>query len=804
MTKSKHHLFKSHHRQRWLPLLLLCFLTTTAFSQEKYTLSGYLRDTQSGEELIGATIFIKELGSGTVTNVYGFYSITLPKGTYTVEYTYIGYQRITETIELTQDITKSMEIGVNTEVLKEVVVSAEREDKNVTDVQMSVEKLSMETIQKIPQLLGEADVIKSIQLRPGVTSVGEGAAGFNVRGGNIDQNLILLDEAPIYNSSHLFGFFSTFNPDAIKDAQLYKGGIPARYGGRLSSVLDVRQREGNNKEFHARGGLGLLFSRVTLGGPIVKDKVSFLVSGRRSYADVFLKLDEELADNTAFFYDLNAKINYKMNDRNRFFLSSYFGRDVFRFGEDFETFWGNFSLSARWNHLFSDKVFSNFTAFYSNYSYQLGVPEGANAFEWTSSIRNYNFKTDFTWYANPNNTIEFGVNGLLYEFRPGRAEGIGDQSFFNVIEVPREHALEPAIYVSNEQKVGPRVTLKYGLRYSHFFNMGETTVNEYRYGRPTREEDIIGTTEYDSWESIADYGGLEPRFAINYLINDQQSVKGSYMRTRQYIHLVSNTTAATPIDVWKPAGRYVDPATADQIAVGYFRNFKGNTYEFSSEVYYKWMDNLLDYKNGADLLLNDNVETEFLSGRGRSYGLELMVKKAKGRFTGWVSYTLSRTEQKVEGYVVGDYFESENGINQGEWYSSNWDKTHDVSVVANFEISEKWEVAGNFIFQTGRPITYPLGSYVWDDKSIPSFRNRNNERVPTYHRLDMSVIYNPVGNKTRRWQSQWVFGVYNLYGRRNPYSIFFRQNEDDRTRNEAVRLAIVGIPVPSVTYNFKF
>lgn len=786
-----------------LALILSLIFPLSAFSQ-KFTLSGYIKDKSNGEDLIGATVYVKELGTGTTANMYGFYSITLPAGNYTIDFSYIGFTKTSKTFDLKSNINFNVELETNEKVLKEVVISAEREDQKITEVQMSVEKLNMETIQKIPQLLGEADVVKSIQLRPGVSTVGEGAMGFNVRGGNIDQNLILLDEAPIFNSSHLFGFFSTFNPDAIKDAQLYKGGIPARYGGRLSSVFDVRQRDGNMKEFHGQGGIGALFSRLTFEGPIVKNKSSFLVSGRRSYADVFLRNTEDFKDSKAYFYDLNMKLNYIINDKNRVYVSGYFGRDVFAFGSEFRNYWGNTSLSARWNRLISDKVFMNLTGFISQYSYGLSVPEGANAFEWESQLDNYNIKSDFTWYASPNNTVEFGVNGLFYKFQPGRAEGIGSSSFFNVIQVPLEYAFEPAVYVSNEQKVKGRITLKYGLRYSHFFNLGPTQVNDYANGVPTRDQDITGATNYNRNEVIADYGGLEPRFAINYTLNTQSAIKGSYMRTRQYLHLVSNTSSATPLDVWKPAGRYVKPATADQIALGYFRNLKNNIFEISFEAYYKNFNDLLDYKDGANLLLNKNVENQFLTGNGRAYGLEFMIEKRKGRFTGWISYTLSRSELKVEGYTAGNYFESENGINNGNWYPSNWDKLHDLTLVGSYTINERWELSATWAYNTGRPISVPVGRYTWDNKTTASFRGRNNFRIPDFHRLDVSAVVKLGNNREKRWQSSLAFGVYNLYGRKNPYSIFFRPQENNPVQTEAVRLAIIGIPVPSITYNFKF
>ena len=789
---------------KWLLVLITSIgCLGHSIAQEKFTISGYVKDKSTGEDLIGATVAIKELGTGSTTNLYGFYSITLPKGTYTVSYSFIGYSNIEKTIELTQNIKQNIEIGQNQEVLKEVVITAEKEDQNVKEVQMSVEKLSMEQIQKIPQLLGEADVIKSIQLRPGVSSVGEGASGFNVRGGNIDQNLILLDESPVYNSSHLFGFFSVFNPDAIKDAQLYKGGIPARYGGRLSSVMDVRQREGNSKGLHGQGGIGLLFSRFTLEGPIKKDKVSFLVSGRRSYADLFLKLNDEYKDNKAYFYDLNAKVNWQINDKNRIFLSSYFGRDVFGFGDQFQMNWGNFTISTRWNHIVNEKLFSNVTAIYSNYNYNLGVPTGSQAFDWDSKIINYNLKGDFTYYMNPQNTIEFGVNALYYGFQPGTAQGKGNNTIFNKIEVQKEKALEPAAYISNEQTIG-RFTVKYGLRYSHFLNLGSYDLSNYKYGTPTEKGDIVDTTHYSDGEVVADYGGFEPRLGINYLLSDESSLKASYQRTRQYLHLVSNTTSATPIDVWKPAGKYVKPATSDQYAVGYFRNFKNNKYEISSEVFYKTMDNLLDYRNGAELLLNQNIETEFLSGKGRAYGLELMIKKSKGRFTGWVAYTLSKSEAKVEGFTVADYTEAESGINNGEWYNTNWDKTHDISVVGSYTINDKWEASANFIYATGRPITYPDGAFTFEGKSLPVYRNRNEFRTPANHRLDISVTYKPEVKEGQKWEGSWVFGLYNVYGRKNPYSIYTQTKENNPAQMEAVQLSIVGIPVPAVTYNFKF
>ncbi len=787
-------------------LAILVVFSPNLFAQKsgsKITISGYVKDADTGEDLIGATVKIKELGSGAVTNVYGFYSITLEQGKYTVEVSFIGFKTQSNKMDLKESITKNFDLKPSDQQLNEVIISAKKEDQNVTDVQMSVEKMSISTIKEIPQLLGEADIIKSIQLRPGVTSVGEGASGFNVRGGNIDQNLILLDEAPVYNSSHLFGFFSVFNPDAIKDVTLYKGGIPSKYGGRLSSVMDVRQRDGNDKEFHGTGGVGLLFSRLTLEGPIKKNKASFLVSGRRSYADLFLQLTDDFKGNKAFFYDLNAKVSWDINAKNRIFASGYFGKDVFGFDDEFNFSWGNATGSLRWNRLISDKLFMNLTLVYSNYSYSLGVPSGPQAFDWTSTIINSEAKLDFSHYLSSKLTLEYGGEFQNYKFYPGEVTGIGDESSFSTITVQKETAIMPSIYIGAKQDLSKKIKLLYGLRYTHYFNVGSYNLNLYKYGVPTTAQDVIGVQQYHNGEVVAQYGGLEPRLAINYIVNEKQSFKASYQRTKQYMHLVSNTTSATPIDIWKPAGYYVKPATADQFVLGYFRNFKDNEYELSVETYYKNMRDLMDYRNGAELLLNDNIETELLSGDGVSYGLELMVSKKKGRFTGWVSYTLSRTTMQVPGFIAGDYTDVANGINGGKPYATNWDKTHDLSIVGMFTLTDTWKLSGNFIFMTGRPATYPNGRYLWDGKFIPDYRTRNAARIPTTHRLDISATYTP-SRQGKKWKSSFAFGVYNVYGRKNPYSVYFQQSEENPVLTEAKQLSIIGIPVPFITYNFKF
>ncbi len=782
--------------------IIALLISTVAYSQPKHTLSGYMRDIGSGEELIGSTIYVDEIKSGTVTNVYGFYSISLPAGTYNITFNYLGFIAETKTIELNQDITLNLEMQQDNKVLQVVEITGEAANRNVSSLETGVQRMDAQKIKDIPQFMGEVDIIRSIQLLPGVSTVGEGATGFNVRGGNIDQNLILLDEATVYNSSHLFGFFSVFNADAVKDLTLYKGGIPARYGGRLSSVLDVRQREGNSKEFGGAAGIGLVSSRLMLEGPIQKDKASFMVAGRRSYGDIFLPLfGDDLAGNRLYFYDLNAKVNYVINENNRLFLSGYSGADRFKFGDFFQSYWGNNTASLRWNHLFSKRMFSNFTAIFSDYTYELGVPTGAQAFNWRAGITNYNLKADFSYFPNVNNTVDFGVNALYYGFRPGRAEGVGEGSILNVIEVQKERALEMAAYISNKQSITDQLSVQYGVRYSHFLNMGPRDIFIYENDIPISDEAIIDTVQYVSGDVIADYGGFEPRLSVNYTFNPRASVKAGYNRTRQYIHLVSNTAAATPLDIWTPAGKYIKPATADQVSVGYFRNFKNNVYEASVEVYYKQYEDLLDYRNGAELLLNTTLETELLQGVGQSYGLEVQVQKVKGDFTGWVSYTLSRSEIKVD------------GINLGEYYPSNYDKTHDISVVGAYELSDKWKFGGTFAYMTGRPITFPDSRYVFDGIVAPNYSSRNAARTPDYHRLDLSATLTPQKKKEKvlffinrpdSWQSSWTFSLYNVYARRNPYSIFFRQNEDNPQVTEAFQLSVFGSIIPGITYNLTF
>jgi hypothetical protein len=776
----------------FLLLFLLC-LAGLSQAQEKYTISGYVKDAANGEGLIGATIYVPELATGASTNVYGFYSLTLPKGTHTLTFSYMGYVSRQLALELTANVTIDIQLSEERVEMQEVVVTATKADENVQSMEMSVNRLDVKTIKTMPALLGEVDVIRSIQMLPGVTTVGEGAAGFNVRGGSIDQNLILLDEAPVYNSSHLFGFFSVFNPDAVKDVKLLKGGIPAQYGGRLSSLLDVRMKDGNSKNMSYSGGIGTVSSRFAVEGPLVKDKSSFIIAGRRTYGDIFLKLSPEFKDNQLYFYDLSTKVNYTINDKNRIYLSGYFGRDVFKLGEDASMNWGNATGTFRWNHLFNSRLFSNLTLVYSNYDYLLGVPTGAQAFEWKSNIINYSAKADFSYYLNTSSTFTFGGSSMLYRFKPGKAAPLGSNSVFNPIELDQQHGLEHALYVDHEQHIGSRLVLQYGFRLSAFDYLGSGTVYEYE-GENGKRKTPVNPRVFGSRESIKLYANLEPRFAARYTLTESSSLKMSYNRMAQYIHLISNTTASSPLDVWSPSTANIKPELADQVAVGLFKNLKDNMYETSVEAYYKTMTNQIDYVDGADLLLNEDLEADLLYGKGRAYGVEFFAKKNTGRLNGWLSYTLSRTERQID------------GINYNKYYAAKYDKTHNLNAVAVYELTKRLNLSGNFVYGTGVATTFPNGRFEQDGLIVPinTDNARNNFRVPAYHRLDLSATLEGKKKPGRKYESSWTFSLYNLYSRRNAFSVYFRQNEDNPQKTEAVRLSVFGSVIPSVTYNFKF
>jgi hypothetical protein len=777
-------------------LSLLVFACHIGYSQgDDHTISGYIRDAANGETIIGANVYIDEIQSGTVSNEYGFYSVNLPEGTYTLMVSYVGFDSQIEQVNLNQDIKLDIEIGVESQELQEVVISSEAANANVSNTEISVNKLDIGTIKKIPTLLGEVEILRSIQLLPGVSTVGEGATGFNVRGGSIDQNLVLLDEAPVYNSSHLFGFFSVFNPDAVKDVKLYKGGIPARYGGRLSSILDVRMKEGNNKNFAFNGGVGAIFSRLAIEGPIVKDKASFIIAGRRSYADVLAQpfLDEDAQGSALNFHDLTLKTNWTLGEKDRLFLSGYTGRDNFRFGDDAGFNWGNATATLRWNHIYNDGLFGNVTAYYSDYDYQISFGDDSNnRFDWDAAIKNYAIKPEFTWFLNTNNQVRFGGQLIIYEFDPGNAIGVSEGEALD-LSLDNRFAIESGIYVENEQTVSDKLTINYGLRLSYFNYVGEGDAFTFDEETPVGRRRMVTSVEsFDQWESIQTYANLEPRLSLKYQLNEQESFKATYNRTAQYIHLLSNTAASTPVDIWTPSTNNIRPQVSDQVAIGYFRNSKDNSFEFSVETYYKRLDNLIDYVDGADLLLNPFIEGDILEGRGRAYGLEFYLRKNAGRFTGWASYTLARSERLVE------------GINNNEWYATRFDQTHNLSLTTFYDVSKRLDVSANFAIISGTPLTLPTTRIEQQGFIIPHNVDnaRNNFRIPVYHRLDISATLQGKKNETRRWQGEWVFSVYNVYSRRNAFSIFTRQTGNGV--KEAVRLSVFGNYIPAVAYNFKF
>ena len=782
-------------------LLLLVTVIVPGFSQEKVTLSGTITAANSNETIIGANIVIKEIPAYTSTNEYGFYSITIPKGNYKIEISSIGFQSKEITVDLNKNTKLNVSISENSEELQEVIIT-EKKTTNTQKAEMSVNKLSIATIKKMPVVLGEVDVLKSLLLLPGVTNAGEGASGFNVRGGGADQNLILLDEATIFNSSHVFGFFSVFNPDAIKDLKLYKGGIPSRFGGRASSVLDVYQKDGNSKSFHANGGIGLISSRLLLEGPIVKDKGSFIVAGRGSYAHLFLKFTDN--KNSAYFYDLNTKLNYKLDKNNSLYVSGYFGRDVFNLAGSFTNIYGNATSNLRWNHLFSDKLFSNLSFIYSDYYY--GLQLDFVGFKYDSGIKNYNLKYDFKNYISDKVKLNYGVNAIYYDFNPGSISPTTLESGINNRQLDKKYAFEPAIYLEAEQKITDKLEIMYGVRYSQFYRLGASTVNLYQNNETVTfnnqlkiyEKGIpIGTKFYGNNEIITTYDNLEPRFSAAYSIDNNQSIKASYNRMTQYLQLVSNTSSPTPLDVWTPSDNYIKPQIADQIALGYFKNFNEDKYSVEVETFFKTIKNRINYIDGANLIANEALEQVILNGQMRSYGLELLLRKNTGKLNGWISYTLSRSEQQTPGRTA-----NEIGLNNGNWYSSIYDKLHNLAITGNYNWSDKWSFGANFILQTGQPVTFPNGQYQYQGITIPSFGLRNEDRLPAFHHLDISATYIPKPQKKKNWQGEWVFSVYNVYNRQNAASISFRQNNETGA-NEAVRFSIFGA-VPAVSYNFKF
>ncbi|WP_396183863.1 carboxypeptidase-like regulatory domain-containing protein [Flavobacterium sp.] len=788
-------------------LLILLLFTSISFGQNKFSISGYVEDSKTGEKLYGVNVYTNSK-SGNITNEYGFYSFSLEEGKHTIYVSYIGFKTIEKEINVSSNSKVDFKLEEDSSILDEVIVVATKIDNRVKSVEMSVNTLKASTIKKLPAILGEPDVLKSIQLLPGVSSVNEASSGFNVRGGNADQNLILLDDATIYNASHLFGFFSVFNSDAIKDVKLYKGGIPSTYGGRLSSVLDVRQKEGNKKEFNGEAGIGLILSRVLVEGPIKKDslgqgKGSYMFAGRRSYVDAFTFLDDEFKDNVLFFYDLNLKANYDINEKNKIFISGYFGRDRFELPKFIGTSWGNAIGTIRWTNAISEKLFFQTSAIFSNYDYELDNLRSGSEFRWKSNITNFNFKPKLTWYASSNATVRTGVDITHYKFNPGKISAINGSSI-SAEKFQNNFALENGMYIDTEFDLSEKLNIQAGLRFSNFMRLGNESIRIYETGKPLsfdpvygvyEENEVVSEKKYGSGEVIKQFNNLEPRFSMRYLFNDRNSIKTSYNRMYQYIHLVTNTTSPTPLDVWTPSGPYIKPQFADQIALGYFSNVKESSYDFSVEAYYKKLTNVTDFKDGADLLFREDVETQVVQGVGRAYGLEFLLNKNTGKLTGWLSYTLSRSENKI------------NGINNNEYYANNVDQLHRLNLVGLYKTNSRWEFGGVFTFSTGRPVTYPTGRYEQNGLIVADYSERNGNRLPVYHRLDISATLNPKkdSNKT----GKWIFSIANLYNRQNAASIFFREisevnDVEIATGNtEATKLSFFGI-VPSVTYEFKF
>jgi hypothetical protein len=783
-------------------LLTLFF---TAFSlglfAQNYTISGRISDSKTGEDLVGATVAIQGTTSGVNTNSYGFYSLTIAKGEYKVSFRYLGYEEIIKTVSLTKNTTFNVELTEKSKDIDEVVISAKAEEAKVENKQINVIKLDMQTVRRIPVVFGEIDILKTVTMLPGIISAGEGNSGFSVRGGMQDQNLILLDEATVYNVSHLLGFFSVFNGDAIRDLDVYKGGIPAQYGGRLASLIDIRMKEGNNKKFAGTGGIGLLSSRLTLEGPIVKNKGSFIVSGRRSYADIFLPLApaEEVQNSQLYFYDFNAKVNYRLSDKDKLFLSGYFGRDVFNFSTIFGNSWGNKTGTARWNHVFSKKLFSNQTIIFSDFDYyfKFNISE-SNNIEFKQGIKDWTYKSDFAFFYNPKNKINFGGSIILHTFNPGEIRPLGDKSILKEpIFIDKRKALESALYAEHEHKFSPRLKVKYGLRYSIFNNLGSSREYLFSYDSAGADPVTTDTLTYKKNSFYNTYTGFEPRASASYNLDKNTALKFSYDRTFQYLQQTSNSAFALPTDQWIPANINIKPQISDQLALGLFKNFDLGL-ETSVEVYYKWMKNQIDFRNNAILFLNDRVYGELLTGKGWSYGSEFFIRKTKGDLTGFVSYTLSKSMRQIE------------GINQNDPYPTNTDRRHNLTVTVNYDITKQWDVNLNFVLATGNPITFPQGRWEYDGKLVSLYGPRNAQRFPTYHRMDAGINFYPKPIKKKRLENSWNLSVYNIYGRKNPYSITTgtRKVEVDGKQVDT------GIPItesialfrwiPSITWNFKF
>ena len=784
--------------------LLLTGITAQAQADKKphlknsYTITGYIRDRATGETLIGATISIKGNSRGITSNQYGFYSITLSGGNYTLISSFVGYKAQLLNLNLHADTLMNIDLYSGSNLSQEVVITSRKRDNNVKAAQMGKITLSIEQIKSVPAFLGEVDLLKVVQLLPGVRNAGEGNSGIYVRGGGPDQNLILLDDAICYNTGHLFGFFSIFNSDAIKNVSLIKGGMPAQYGGRLSSVLDISMKEGNNQKFQVEGGLGLIASRISIQGPIKKNKASFIVSARRTYIDVltkpFINKGSQFNGSGYYFYDMNAKINYRFNDKDRLYLSGYMGRDVFDFVNRRDNLnvnipWGNATGTIRWNHVFNKRLFANTTAVFNNYDFTFKAIQDNFVAKLASGIKDMSIKQDFDFYPFSNHKIKFGALYTYHKFTPSVARGSQDSIVFDPLNAQIKYAHEAAGYLQDDWEITPKIQLSAGLRYSFFQQIGPNKI----YNKDV-DGNRTDSTVYAKGKPVKTYGGLEPRATVRYSFNDQTSIKASVSRNLQYIHLVSNSGTTLPTDIWVPSTYKVKPQISWLYATGLFKNFKNNMFETSLEFYFKDMRNQIEFKEGYTPNSLDDTENSFVFGNGWSYGSELYLNKAKGRVTGWIGYTLSWTWRKFP------------DLNFGEKYPAKYDRRNDLSIVSMYELNKKWKFSATFVYGTGNAVTLPQRFYVIDGILTQEYSRINQYRLPSYHRLDLSAVLTPKKNEGRKWKSEWVFSVYNVYSRKNPYFIYFDQSGnalDGSLRIQAKQVSIFPV-IPAFTWNFKF
>jgi hypothetical protein len=778
-------------------LILFLFTLVIAQAQNKFTISGYIRDSLSSETLIGATVTVKEQGRGVNSNAYGFFSITLPKGDYIMVASFVGYMPVEIPVSLGKNESINFSLFPKSSLSQEIIISSKRRDANVKSAQMGQIDLSMNKIRSVPVIFGEVDPLKTLQLLPGVTNAGEGNSGIYVRGGGPDQNLILLDDAVVYNTGHLFGFFSIFNGDAIKNVTLIKGGMPAQYGGRLSSVLDINMKEGNMQKFQVEGGIGTIASRISIQGPLVKDKGSFIISGRRTYIDVlarpFIRKGSQFSGSGYYFYDVNVKANYKISNKDRLYLSGYFGRDVFNFVNNQRSFdinipWGNATLTARWNHVFNPKLFANTTIVYNDYKFEFGAIQNDFQLQLNSGIRDYNVKSDFDYYVSPKHKLRFGGQYTYHRFTPSVVSGKQDTTVFSPNNSQVKFAHETALYIEDNWELNDKIKINGGLRWSGFQQLGP-------YKKYTQDADgnKLDSTEYGRFDPVKTYGGLEPRLTIRYALNDESSIKGAVTRNFQYIHLVSNAGTTLPTDVWVPSTYRVNPQMSWQYALGYYQNFKDNMFESSVEVYYKTMQNQIEYREGYTPSIRDSEE-EFVFGKGWSYGAEFYLNKSRGKFTGWIGYTLSWTWRKFP------------QLNGGEKFPAKFDRRHDLSVVGIYELNPKWKFSSVFVYATGNATTLPERFYIVEGVLSQEYSKINQYRLNAYHRLDLSATLTPKPNSTKRFKSSWIFSIYNVYSRSNPYFIYFDQTGspyDGSLKVQAKQVSLFPI-IPSITWNFKF